>query len=313
MAQGFDGPASPHVLSLAHAVQASASFRLGGFFDRLTDRAEAAERRWNCPPSPRIRGDWLNQPWDVVFIATPDGEHGADLRDVLARKPKGIVVEKPIAADADEGLRLLEDAERLGIPVLVDFPRRWHSGVAATARHVLAGRLGKPMTATFTYSGGSAHSAVHMLDLFHTWWGAGWTPTCAGRAGDIANVTLRRGHDALSISFVSVSADRYYVWEMHVWCERGKVELSGSPEMLQLTTLGAHPLYPSFQVLRPLERFQMEDEPVLSRLMDALAGAVADPDAARTQLRREIESQALSGPVLRCLEAAAGEPDRSAP
>jgi len=302
MAQGFDDPRSPHVLSLAHAVQASRAFRLGGFFDHRPERAEAAERRWSCPPSPRERADWLSQPWDVVLIATPDAEHGADLRDVLARKPKGIVVEKPVAADGDEGLRLLEEADRLGIPTLVDFPRRWHSGVAVVSQHVAAGRLGQPIAATFTYSGAGAHSAVHMLDLFHTWWGAGWTPTLAGRAADVAYVTLRRGPHAATVSFVSVAADRYYVWEMHVWCERGKVELSRSPEMLELSGLGAHPLYASFQVLTPLESLRMEDEPMLSRLMETLAAAIADRDAARALLRREIESQAFGAEVLRCLK-----------
>ena len=51
MAQGFDDPGSPQVLSLAHAVQASRPFRLGGFFDRRPERAEAAEHRWGCLPS----------------------------------------------------------------------------------------------------------------------------------------------------------------------------------------------------------------------------------------------------------------------
>ena len=311
MAQGFDEPGSPHVLSLAHAVKVSPGFRLGGFFDQRPERAEAAERRWGCPPSPRARAEWLGQPWDVVLIATPDAEHGADLRDVLARKPRGIVVEKPVAADGAEGLRLLEEAERLGIPVFVDFPRRWHSGVAAVARDIVAGRLGKPIAAVLTYSGGAAHSAVHMLDLFHTWWGAGWTPTLGGRAGDVALVTLRRGRDALNASFVDVAADRYYVWEMHVWCERGKVELSRSPEVLELSGLDGHPLYTSFQVLTERERFQMEHEPVLLRLMETLAGAIADPDIARTLLRREIESQAFTAEVLRCLETP-GSPARGA-
>src|SRR6185503_4409517 len=248
MAQGYDDPHSPHVLSLAHAVHVSPGFRLGGFFDRRPERAELAERRWGCPPSPRARAEWLGRPWDGVLIATPDAEHGADLHDVLARKPRGIVVEKPVATDGAEGLRLLEDAERLGVPVLVDFPRRWHSGVAAVARDIAAGRLGTPIAATLTYSGGAAHS------------------------------------------------------EIHVWCERGKVELSHSPEILELSGLDGHPLYTSFQVLTQRERFQMEHEPVLPRLMETLAGAIADPDAARALLRREIESQTFSAEVLQCLE-----------
>ena len=141
-----------------------------------------------------------------------------------------------------------------------------------------------------------------MLDLFHTWWGPGWTPTLVSRTGDVALVTLGRGRDAVTASFVNLAADRYYVWEMHVWCERGKIELSRSPEVLELSGLDGHPLYSSFQVLTPRQRFQMEREPVLVRLLETLADAIADPDAARTLLRREIDSQAFSAAVLRCLE-----------
>ena len=72
--------------------------------------------------------------------------------------------------------------------------------------------------------------------------------------------------------------------------------------MLELSGLGAHPLYASFQVLTPLESLRMEDEPMLSRLMETLAAAIADRDAARALLRREIESQAFGAEVLRCLK-----------
>jgi len=245
-----------------------------------------------------------------VLIATPDAEHAADLRDVLARKPKGIVVEKPVATEPAEGLRLLEEAERLGIPVLVDFSRRWHSGVTVAARHLAAGRLGKPVAAVFTYSGDSAHSAVHMLDLFHTWWARAGSrrspaagrrrvrdpPARSRRRDDL--VRQRRRRPILRLGDARVVR----AWEGGALPQprgHGAERARSSSPLLHVP------------VLTPLERYPMEDEPVLSRLMETLADAIADPDAARALLRREIESQAFSAEVLRCLETSETVPDRA--
>jgi len=303
MAQGFDKPGDQNVLTLAHAVCSCPAFRLGGFFDRKPDRAEAAERKWGCDASPRDRTTWLNHPWDIVCIATPDAQHTADFRDLLARKPKAILMEKPVATDREEASGLLREANRLGIPVLVDFPRRWHTGVAAVSEQIAQGRLGKPVAATFVYSGEAVHSAVHLLDLFHAWWGGGWNVVLESRQGNAAHMTFNRKSEVVATSFIHMPAESYYALEMQVYCEKGKIELSHSPEMLDINELRPHPLYPSFQVLTPLKSFQMEAEPLLVRMLETLADMIANPDVAKAQAKREMDSQEFSGQVLRWLEA----------
>lgn len=303
MAQGFDKPGDQHVLTLAHALGSSKIFRLGGFFDRDAKRAEAAEQKWGCAASPRERAVWLHQPWDVVCIATPDAQHAADFRDVLARKPKAILMEKPVATDREEASGLLREANRLGVPVLVDFPRRWHSGVAAVSEQIAQGRLGRPLATTFVYSGEAVHSVVHMLDLFHAWWEGGWDVVLESRRGNAAHLTFSRKSEVVATSFINVPAQSYYALEMQVYCEKGKIELSHSPETLDINELRPHLLYPSFQVLTPLKSFQMEAEPLLIRMMETLADMIADPDVAKAQAKREMDSQEFSGQVLRWLEA----------
>lgn len=303
IAQSFDAPGAAHVLSLAHAVSRSTAFRLGGFFDVRAERAVAAERRWGCAPSPRTREAWLDSGWDVVCIATPEAEHARDLADALARKPKGIVVEKPLALDFDAGARLLEHASELGVPVLVDFPRRWHPGLEALAKQVADGRLGAPLAAVFIYSGGAARAASHMLDLLHALWGD-WQVGVAQRAGGCATLHLTRGAASLPVTFVELSEAAPYVWEVHVYCECGKVELSRSPEVLEVSAVGPHPDYPGFDVLTPFARHEMEGEPVLVRMLASLARAIEDPEAARQLLRREQASHAFTGAALRALEVA---------
>jgi predicted dehydrogenase len=303
MAAGFDAPGAPRVLTLAHAVTRSSVFELGGFFDTVAGRAASAEAKWRCQPSPRDREAWLDAGWDVVCIATPDAEHARDLGDVLARKPRGVVVEKPLALDCDEGLRLLDRADALGVPVVVDFPRRWHSAVAALARDVAEDRLGQPRAAAFAYSGTAARAASHMLDLFQRVWGD-WNVAAATNDRGASPLIFRRGSTTVPATFIELPAPGAYVWELHVYCERGKVELSHSPEILEVSGVGPHADYPGFSVLTPRGRHAMENEPLLSRMLDCLAAAISDADAARTLLRAEQAGQRFTGAVLRALGAA---------
>ena len=304
MAQGYDSPGDKNVLSHAHAIQAHPRLSLGGFFDCNESRAASAEDRWDAPATPRDRSAWLGQPWDVVCIATPDDQHAQDLSDVLDRRPRAVVVEKPLATDPDQAERLLERASDDGIPVLVDFPRRYHTGVAAVGELISDGHLGDPLAGSFVFSGTPAHAAIHMLDLFHSWWGGGWSPRPMGSGCDSATIEFDRDGKAVTINFTSLPSDHHYVWEMHVYCERGKIALASSPEVLSVELTGKHPVYTAVDVLAPQMRFDMENEPLLTGLMNAVVEAVETPEKIGLLLDREIGSQRFSGSVLRLLRSA---------
>lgn len=305
IAQGFDSPdRSCKVLSLAHAVLKSPALRLGGFFDIEAGRAQAAEKKWGCPTSPRDRASWLSQPWDVICIATPDAQHAADLEAALGRRPRAIVVEKPATTDPAEAQRLFDRASDMGVPVLVNYPRRYHSGIAAVSQLIASGALTRPIAATFVYSGTAAHSASHMLDLFHTWWGDGWRMCAHSISSRGSLIEMARGSQTMLASFIELPDSGYYEWALRVHCEDGKVELSGAPEMLEISRPRAHPLYPTFTALTVDQSFAMDDEPLLVRLMEAVVATIHSRDVATKQLDRERASQRFSGGVLAALNKA---------
>lgn len=303
MAQGFDAPGDDQVLSLAHAVSRVPGMTLGGIYDSDPGRTQIAEQRWAVAESPRQRDAWLDQGWDFVCIATPDDQHGRDLADVLARRPKVIVVEKPLSTDPDEADDLLEQAGALGIPVLVDYPRRFHSGVKAVAELIEVGELGDPVSASFAHSGSPAHAGVHMFDLFHGWWDRDWQVTHEGNSGGTDLLTLRGGDLDVPLGIVRLPGDPYYLWDMSIFCQRGCIALTHSPELLEISVPASHPLYPDFHVLTPHLTFEMESEPLLPRLMAAALAMADSADSARANTALEQRRQCFSGRILRCLEA----------
>lgn len=277
MAQGFDKPGDEHVLSMAHAFTQSPGFKLGGFYDQDPRRAEEAERKWGCPATPRTRHEWLDSGWDVIYIATPDECHATNLRDALTQRPRAILVEKPLATRNNVALKLLEEAQEAGVLVMVDYPRRWHTATPRVRELLRNGKVGIPVSAVFIVSGGVIHNLPHELDLFLSWWGGGWRVSFNSQQGNMTCLRFSRGE----VSFITMVIDRptepYYVFEMHIYCSQGKIELSHSPEILELFEPRPHPVYPTYQVMTPFFHAGMEEEPLLCHTLETLAAAMTIP------------------------------------
>lgn len=302
MAQGFDRPGDSSVLTLAHAVQESPLLTLGGFYDNSTERAEAAERKWTCPPTPRAREAWLAAGWDLIFIATPNACHAADLADAIARKPRGVLVEKPLATDAQIAGQLLQQAGASAVALVTDFPRRWHTGVAHIAARLASGELGHASRIVGTYSGGLRHNGVHLLDLI-----AAWVPSVErverlGQTPGAAWLRLSAGAREIELFLAESPLRGGYAFALTLHTDRARIDLDGAPETLTLLTKAAHPNYPDFPTLRPVATWPMEDEPLLTRAVETLAGLARDPAAAAHQLAREIERERFFGLVFDSLK-----------
>jgi predicted dehydrogenase len=299
IAQGFDEPGDPRVLSMANAISSSGDFALGGFYDIDPARAAAAETKWSCSASPRDRGQWLAMGWDVIYIATPDARHGPDLGDALACRPRAVLVEKPIALDDRAGRELLEVAARDRIPLLVNYPRRWHTGVRRVTDMISGKEIGAPLAMSLVCSGGIAHNGVHLLDLFRTWWGGAWAVRLIG--GRSGSMVLRLESDIASVDvhLTDMPTSPYYLFEMRVYCERARVEVSGRPESLTIALARPDPVYPSFRTCPEGQRFEMEGEPLLPRALERLSRLIGDAEAAAAQLAIERESHDFIAAVLK--------------
>lgn len=298
MAQGFDFAGAPRVLSLAHAFSRAPRFALGGFYDAHHERAEAAEQRWQAPASPRDRGAWLDAGWDVVYIGTPNAQHASDLRDVLDREPRAVLIEKPLAIDPREGIELLEAARERGIPVLINYPRRWHSAVAKIRDMARQGLVSPPSAALIAVTGGAEHNLPHTLDLLHTLWDGGWRVTPTGAAGGASLLRWQRGGVSFPMTVCELSS-AHYVWEAHFYCAEGKLQFSQSPEIMEWAAPAPHPDYAGYHVLTPVLRADMENEPLLDRVVEALAGGIADAAAGRAMVENEIDGQRLAAEVMK--------------
>lgn len=111
--------------------------------------AEDYALRHNVPRFYNNADDLINdKEINAVYIATPPESH-ADyaLRVLVAGKP--VYIEKPMALNYRECLRINETAERLGLPVFVAYYRRTLPGFLKIKNLIEAGEIGKARFVSF--------------------------------------------------------------------------------------------------------------------------------------------------------------------
>ncbi|MCH5295939.1 MAG: Gfo/Idh/MocA family oxidoreductase [Treponema sp.] len=62
---------------------------------------------------------------DIVVIAVNESSHMKEAVSAIVSRPRLVILEKPVALSMDEALRIKREAERNGVPVLVNHERRF--------------------------------------------------------------------------------------------------------------------------------------------------------------------------------------------
>ena len=111
--------------------------------------AEDYALRHNVPRFYRNADDLINDSEiNAVYIATPPESHaGYAIRVLEAGKP--VYIEKPMALNYNECLKINETAARFGLPVFVAYYRRTLPGFLKIKNLIGAGEIGKPRFANF--------------------------------------------------------------------------------------------------------------------------------------------------------------------
>jgi predicted dehydrogenase len=79
---------------------------------------------------------------DAVSVCTPNFAHKAPTIAAL-EAGKHVLVEKPMAMNADEGLAMVKAAKKSGRKLMVGLNYRWGAGIQALKRHADAGEFGE--------------------------------------------------------------------------------------------------------------------------------------------------------------------------
>ena len=163
---GFDagiksGPPRTHT----GAILQTSDFDLTAASDSSPGNRAAFRSQWGLPAPVYATAKELFEhgPYDVVTVATPAESHADIIQAALALGPRVIFCEKPFCGSVEDARKTAESAKKKGIPILVNYHRRWDPKIRAL-RERLAG-LGAPRRVNVVYRKGLFNYGSHIVDL----------------------------------------------------------------------------------------------------------------------------------------------------
>ncbi len=147
------------IISYAHALKENGNFDVY-YFDNDTYKAQNAIDIWGGRHSD-------NRIADITIIATPDKTHYDILKWEWITKTKLVICEKPLCSTVAEAKEIIELYEKAGIPILVDYTRRFIPELQDLKRRYYSGEFGQIAYASFQYNRGILHTGTHMFDFIN--------------------------------------------------------------------------------------------------------------------------------------------------
>lgn len=232
IAGGFDAKGGDKAFTHAGAYRRHGGFQLAACVDPDVERREAFKERWGVERAFADLGEALDAAdrYDVVSICSPTWQHAADLRAVLAARPRLVFCEKPMTGDLAEAAALVTAFRDASILMAVNHTRRWDPEVTAFREALRVNAWGKVRSAVGYYNKGILNNGSHMIDLLHYLLGP-----LDIRAVDKAEIdffeddptvpALLVSHDGVPVHLAIGSARDYALFELQLVTEKGVVAI----------------------------------------------------------------------------------------
>ncbi len=169
IAGGYDADRSPQDWPLSHAgaIARDDRFELMACVDPNDATRNAFASRWDVQQSLPSLDALGAKPgdFDLIVIASPTGHHAAQLEWAATMKPRAVFCEKPLGSEIAQAEELANRYEAGGIPLAVNYLRRWAPKIVMEAGRIAAGKYGALISASAIYTKGIVHNGGHMVDL----------------------------------------------------------------------------------------------------------------------------------------------------
>jgi len=101
----------------------------------------------------------------VYIITTPDDSHYEYLKMALETDVKLVICEKPLCKTVAEAEEIVLLYKQKGIPLLVDYTRRFIPEIRENKREIEEGKYGKFIKGYLYFNRGWEHTASHFVDM----------------------------------------------------------------------------------------------------------------------------------------------------
>jgi predicted dehydrogenase len=257
IAGGFDSRSANNEYPQSHA---GAYRRHGGFelaccVDPDANKREAFAKTWSVHTSVATieQAASSGDRFDVIVICSPTAQHAADLATVLRLRPRLVVCEKPVTPTAAETSYWVEAYAAEGVPLLVNYTRRWAPDIVRVAYELSSGARGPLRCVIGIYNKGLMNNGSHLVDLLKMTCGdlsvvATGEPRTDYSAIDPSVPFMLRSAQGVPITVNIADASDFAVFEIQFVTAHGILSMEEGGWRWRERAVAESPIFPGYRV-----------------------------------------------------------------
>lgn len=250
------------VYTHAGMYRATEGLRLACATDPAADRLRAFGDYWECSGLYDDVASMLAEcPVDVLSVTSPDATHEHVVRAAIgvARPPRIILLEKPMAEDAATAQALLQAAEAAGVTLLVNYARRWDRMHRQIRDCLQSGALGDIRWISGYYVRGLRHNGCHLVNMMRFLGGEIEQAEIVGSrdrgslAGDPSphvRVVFRNGAEGMMVG-LDQDGYAYSVFDLDIFGTLGRMRVTADGARAEMFSARQDPRFSNFRTLNP--------------------------------------------------------------
>lgn len=248
---------APHPRTHCRAYHENPLTVLTAVCDHNIERAKACAEYWGVEHYFSDISELLKLELDVLSVCTPETERTEIFRQLSSTGIRALICEKPWADNFGLGKELLEacTTSKTKAKVLVNFSRRWDSGLSELINKIHTGFYGAFSGGSCIYGKGLANNGSHIIDILN--WALGLPQSVEAKAaleddradGD-STISAILDYGKQCYLNLEISDHRWYViWEIDLRFEKGRLRISDRGFKLESWLAENDELYAGYKVL----------------------------------------------------------------
>ncbi len=194
---------------------------------------------------------------DVISICTPPSSHFPLIKEIISTtNTRVIFCEKPVVNNMNEARLLSDLLKESGRILIPNLSRRWNNGMQRVYELIQDKTFGSLVKINLRYTRGIMNTGSHMFDLAS--WFAGKiervlvidrVQTSADSDGEASYSFQFKTEHGISGFAEAFNDEFYYMFEIDLYLEKGKIEISESGNKIHYYRKDKHPLFSGFSGL----------------------------------------------------------------
>ena len=186
--------------------------------------------------------------FDVISLCMPTHAHAEALELILPMSPGCVFVEKPLTADLVRSRKIIDAYSAAGIPLAVNYMRRWDESMKRLRDELKSGAWGKVQAISGIYAKGIFNCGSHFFDLLHFLVGpldprAVFSRVRDGRFEDPTYSVLLETKNGAPVTLMGTDGNSYFSFEIDLVMEKGRLTLEDLGGRLRCRKVQLHPIY----------------------------------------------------------------------